>query len=234
METPDKNCFIICPLGEEHSATRKRSDKVLNHVLEPVLLKNDYSATRADQIPKVGIITTQIINLILESELVVADLTGSNANVFYELAIRHAIGKPYIQIVNKGEEIPFDISGIRTIEIDLSDLDSVDRARKKMESQIKEFDKGHKADSPISIASTARLLQEDRDLAGEIVDKLSFMGYGEYGGMYDYSDSEKVEKIYRKLQGLNEFSLVSMEDLDNKLDKVIDLLSQNGNSGEQA
>ena len=98
MSETRRKCFIICPLGEEHSETRKRSDKLLNHVLEPVLLRNDYDAIRADQIPKVGSITTQIINLVVESELVIADLTGSNPNVFYELALRHASRKPYIQL----------------------------------------------------------------------------------------------------------------------------------------
>ena len=86
-----EDCFIICPLGGAHSEIRKKSDKILRHVFQPVLDKNDFKAIRADQIPKVGLITTQIINLIMESPLVIADLTDSNPNVFYELAIRHAI-----------------------------------------------------------------------------------------------------------------------------------------------
>lgn len=72
---------------------------------------------RADQISKSGLITTQIINQIIECPLVIADLTGANPNVFYELAIRHATGKPYIQLIEQGHRLPFDIGGVRTISI---------------------------------------------------------------------------------------------------------------------
>lgn len=218
-----ENCFIICPLGNEHSEIRQKSDKFLKYVFRPVLQNNGFKSIRADQIPKVGLITTQIINLILESPLVIADLTDSNPNVFYELAIRHAIRKPYIQVITKGQKIPFDLSGIRTIEIDIQDLDSVDNAKKEIENQIKEFKKGHTPDSPISIASSARLLQDDRDLAEEIADKLSYIE-PYYGTSYSGEDYEKIEEISRKLWSFNEYSSMNLEKLDAKLDLVISKL----------
>lgn len=217
-----RKCFIICPLGDEQSDIRKRSDKLLNHVLEPVLLRNDYDAVRADQIPKVGFITTQIINLVVESELVIADLTGSNPNVFYELALRHASRKPYIQLVESGAKIPFDISGIRTISIDMSDLDSVEQAKKDIEAQIKEFQKGHQPDSPVSIASVARMLQDDSSFAEKIAERLGALGSfdgGMCGGYYD--ESVKIDEIYRRVWGLSDWGLVSLEQLDSKLDEVL-------------
>lgn len=226
MEASRKTCFIICPLGEEGSEVRATSDKLLNHVLEPVLLKNDFSPLRADQIPKVGIITTQIINLLIESPLVVADLTGANPNVFYELAVRHAAHKPYIQIAKKGEKIPFDLSAVRTIHIDLSDLDSVARAKEEIDAQIQEIERGHKPDSPISIASSARLLQEDQDLAEKIADKLSYWVRG------DFYDSEQLDVIYRKLFGFHEYSFISMEDVVGKLNTIINLLSNSSQNSE--
>src|SRR5690606_4987698 len=109
------------------------------------------------------------------------------------------------------------------IEIDLADLDSVDRSKRDIDAQIKEFERGHMPDSPISIASAARLLQEDRDLANEIVERLSFLGDPHYMS-YDYSDGEKLEKIYRKGWGLNYFSIVSLEDLNAKLDGELPLI----------
>ena len=69
-----KDCFIICSIGDEGSETRNRSDKLLKYLIGPILEDNGYHAIRADQIPKVGIITTQIINIIIESSLVIADL----------------------------------------------------------------------------------------------------------------------------------------------------------------
>ena len=221
-----RKCFIICPLGEKQSETRSRSDKLLNHVLEPVLLRNDYDAVRADQIPKVGFITTQIINLVVESELVIADLTGSNPNVFYELALRHASQKPYIQLVESGAKIPFDISGIRTISIDMSDLDSVEQAKKEIEAQIKEFEKGHQPDSPVSIASVARMLRGDSAFAEKIAERISAIGSIGNGNWYphEYDESKKIDEIYRRVWGLSDWGLVSLEQLDSKLDEVLSAL----------
>ena len=220
-----KDCFIICPLGSANSDTRKRSDKLLKHVFKPILKENEFKAVRADQIPKVGLITTQIINLIIESPLIIADLTDSNPNVFYELAIRHAIRKPYIQVISKGQKIPFDLSGIRTIEIDITDLDNVDDAKKQIEDQILEFKKGYIPDSPVSVASSARILQNDSDLAEEIADKISYLSQW-HAPDYSYEDNGKIEEISRKLWGFREYGSTNLEDLSSKMDKIMERLDE--------
>jgi hypothetical protein len=60
-------------------------------IVAPAAEACGYDTIRADQIAKPGIITSQVIQHLLDDPLVVADLTGWNPNVFYELAIRHAI-----------------------------------------------------------------------------------------------------------------------------------------------
>jgi hypothetical protein len=50
-----KECFIICPIGEEETPIRKRSDQLLRHIFEPVVNKCGYHAIRADKISKPGI-----------------------------------------------------------------------------------------------------------------------------------------------------------------------------------
>src|SRR4030088_3189951 len=99
-------CLVLAPIGKEGSDLRTRSDKVLKHIIGPVAEECGYEAVRADKISEPGMITTQVINHILNDPMVVGDLTGHNANVFYELAVRHAIRKPYVQIIQKGETIP--------------------------------------------------------------------------------------------------------------------------------
>lgn len=223
-----EDCFIICPLGNEGSDIRNRSDKFFKHIFQPVLNSNKYNAIRADQVPKSGLITTQIINLIIESPLLIADLTDANPNVFYELAVRHATRKPYIQVISKGQQIPFDLSGIRTIEIDIADLDSVERAREEIEKQIKEFQGGYIPDSPISVATSARLLQEDSDFAEEIAARISELTQWQIDSRYSYYSHDhdpRLEQILNKLFGLNEFSSVSLDDLNRKLDELLKRLS---------
>ena len=110
-----KTCFVISPIGEEGSDTRERSDQVLKHIITEPIEKLGYTVIRADKISEPGIITTQVIEYIVDAELVIADLTEKNPNVFYELAIRHAIRKPLVQMIKKGETIPFDVAATRII-----------------------------------------------------------------------------------------------------------------------
>jgi hypothetical protein len=88
---PDKTAFIIAPIGDEKSETRKRSDQILKYIIEPVVSDLGFEPVRADKIAKPGMITTQIIEHIISDALVIADLTDHNPNVMYELALRHAI-----------------------------------------------------------------------------------------------------------------------------------------------
>ena len=114
-EDTTKQLFIISPVGSEGSDTRLFFDKVMRHIIEPVGVEYNYEVVRADQLPRPGTITTQIIECLKEDDLVVADLSDHNPNVFYELAIRHAVDKPVILLAKKGTRIPFDLSSQRVI-----------------------------------------------------------------------------------------------------------------------
>lgn len=89
-----------------------------------------------------------MISALVESELVVADLTGHNPNVFYELAIRHAVAKPYVQMIDSEQTLPFDISTLRTIHFDYRDLDSAHKARESLRRCILDYEQGAEVDSP--------------------------------------------------------------------------------------
>jgi hypothetical protein len=106
MTEPEKICFVIAPIGEEGSEIRKRSDRVFTYVIEPAALTCGYKAVRADKISTPGIITNQVIQEVINAPMAVADLTGHNANAFYELAVRHMVKKPLVQMITKGEKIP--------------------------------------------------------------------------------------------------------------------------------
>jgi hypothetical protein len=156
-----KICFVIAPIGEPESETRKESDQVLNYIIKPVMDETGYETIRADSISKPGVITSQIIQQIVEAQLIVADLSDNNPNVFYELAIRHALRKPYIHLITKGETIPFDVAPIRTIEYDIHDVESVDSAKKELSKQVASIqDPKIEVESPISMALVLKTLQE--------------------------------------------------------------------------
>ncbi|WP_155616951.1 hypothetical protein [Xanthomonas translucens] len=196
-----KTCFVVCPIGEAGSETRRRSDQMLKYVHEPALEKFGYEIVRADRILKSGLITSQIINLILEADLVIADLTENNPNVYYELALRHATAKPFIQVAIAGQKIPFDIAGLRTIFVDLTDPESIESAKSDLDGYVKEFMSGHKADSPISLAKNVRLLQTDPDLAEKLLEHISNMSGSGFASLDDLDD--KLDDIRNILDDLN-------------------------------
>lgn len=182
-ENKSKTCFVISPIGDIESETRKRSDKVLKHIIEPCVSGHGYNPVRADQISEPGIITTQVIQYINDSPLVIADLTEHNPNVFYELAIRHAIKKPLIQIIERGEQIPFDVAPTRIIQFDIQDLDSVELAKADINNQIENINKGKgEYDNPISISLELQLLKEsgnpEKEYMADLVNMMAEMRSG--------------------------------------------------------
>ncbi|PPT66278.1 hypothetical protein XarbCFBP8142_17340 [Xanthomonas arboricola] len=174
---------------------------MLKYVHEPALAKFGYEIVRADKILKSGLITSQIINLILEADLVIADLTENNPNVYYELALRHATAKPFIQVAIAGQKIPFDISGLRTIFVDLTNPDSIESAKSDLDGYVNEFMSGHKADSPISLAKNVRLLQTDPDLAEKLLEHISNMSGSGFASLDDLDD--KLDDVRNILDHLN-------------------------------
>jgi len=148
----EKVCFVICPIGDEDSETRERSDLTYEYIIKPVVEEFGYRLTRADFIKESGMITSQIIDQIVESSLVIADLSDNNPNVFYELAIRHIVQKPYIQMIKSGQKVPFDITGMRTIYFDIN-LELAHKAKKELKDQIESIKNDKfKPDNPITSA----------------------------------------------------------------------------------
>jgi hypothetical protein len=167
----EKICFVICPIGEKDSEVRRRSNVVLKYIIRPAVERCGYTALRADESADPGIITSQIIGYLLEAPLVIADLTDANPNVMYELAVRHTVGKPFLQICQTGTRIPFDIAATRVVTFDPPELENVDETIAEIIRGIKQIEKGETPiQTPIGTAVAIRHLQtssrsEDRSLA---------------------------------------------------------------------
>lgn len=132
-----KKCFIITPIGKEGSETRRKMDGIIDAVINPVLDKCGFEESEVShRIQSSGSMTAEIIKGIYYSDLVIANLTGTNANVMYEVAIRHCAGKPIIHITEDIESIPFDISDHRCIEYK-NDAMGVIELKEELEKKIK-------------------------------------------------------------------------------------------------
>lgn len=185
-----KKCFVICPIGDEGTPTRFWADNVLECIITPALNKFQYELPiRADKISTPGNITPQVIEHLFESDLVIADMTDFNPNVFYELAIRHMSDKPVIHMIKEGQNLPFDNQDYRTIFFEIT-AKNAHYARKELEKQIESIERGEESYNPIT---TARIVSKwktsesvDEQFKAEMFESVSSL-------------NNKVEELTRKL-----------------------------------
>ncbi|MDD5761012.1 MAG: hypothetical protein PHP88_00680 [bacterium] len=134
-------CFVVTPIGDDDSNERRHANMILKSVIEPVTAELGLVARRADQIDRAGLITKQTFECLAKARICIADLSFNNPNAFYELGVRHMCKLPTVQIIRKGDRIPFDVSQGRTIKIDMADvyavLDSVESAKKELRQHLK-------------------------------------------------------------------------------------------------
>lgn len=113
-----RSCFVIMPI-----------DPLLKNVYDTIsTLVKDYAGMnciRADEITKPGQITNDIWANINEARFLIADLTGRNPNVFYEVGIAHALNKSVILLTQNESDVPFDLKSIRYLKYDPLDLKTI-------------------------------------------------------------------------------------------------------------
>jgi hypothetical protein len=154
----DTVCFFIAPIGADDSEHRRHSDAILASYVEKALatVEPRLRVVRADKITQPGMITKQVLEYLLKSRLVVADLSYHNPNVFYELAVRHVTGKPVIHIKRTSDAIPFDNKDFRTIDIAFADKFDILAQIETVRSTIAQFSRqslsaGDNSDNPLLI-----------------------------------------------------------------------------------
>ena len=102
------NVFVIMPFDDEFNS-------VYEQFIRPTFEEQGFVVLRTDDILNQQHILKDIIDQIEKSDLIVADLTSTNPNVFYELGLAHAFRKRVILLTQSIEEVPFDLQGYRLV-----------------------------------------------------------------------------------------------------------------------
>jgi hypothetical protein len=119
-------CFVMMSFTEE-------TDWVYRDFIKPVAEQFGLSVVRADNIYAPGSITEQIRVAIQQSRLCIADVTGKNPNVLYEVGIAHTLGKPTLLLTREVADAPFDLRSLRLI---VYDEERIQAARLELERGI--------------------------------------------------------------------------------------------------
>ncbi len=98
--------LFICPHGNE------AVDKNYEMVIRPGLMAHQFRVERADELASAGPVNKEVTKAIIQSNLIVADLTGERPNCYYETGFAHALGKPVIILAQTGTTRHFDIPGV--------------------------------------------------------------------------------------------------------------------------
>lgn len=108
IETERSKAFVVMQFTAPYN-------ELYAEVIRPVCESHGFLTHRADETYGPGIIIADIERQIIEAQVVIADITPHNANVYYEVGFAHALRKPTILIAESTAQLPFDVSPFRTL-----------------------------------------------------------------------------------------------------------------------
>lgn len=133
-------CFIIGPMKN-----MARLHKLRDEIIKPILTPYGYKVITPDE-GEIGNIMRQVLLNLEQADLLIADITGNNPNVMYELGVYHSFGKPYLVVKDNSfketlPDTPFDIDAYRFHEINFNNLEvSQQRLKSLLENIIRKID----------------------------------------------------------------------------------------------
>jgi len=147
-----KKCFVIMPFGKKIDINGKPIDfdKIYTNFIKGTLTNLGLKCVRCDEIEEAGSIHSKMFEHIFDADVAIVDTTALNANVFYELGIRHALNKHVTILMRQpGTQTPFNIQGFQMLEYDPEDIKSIRNAKSKIEGFIRNGLAGSIVDSPV-------------------------------------------------------------------------------------
>ncbi len=145
-----KKCFVIMPVSKTKSCTSDEWAGIFEHIIKPAVTgcKLGFGCEQAK--PRTGAFIRDILDGLNRADVVIADLTDKNPNVFYELGIRHTLKNRTILIAQNIKHVPSDLRSYWVVTYK-KDLTGANEFKKKVREILREMQKGpEKPDSPVA------------------------------------------------------------------------------------
>jgi hypothetical protein len=123
-------CFVMMPFGAWF-------DRYYAEIYVPAIKEAGFEPVRADELFTTGSVVEQIWEQIEKAKLLLADLSGKNPNVFYELGLSHAARKPVVFTAGQVDDVPFDLRHLRVIIYDIREPEWASRLRKSIADYLR-------------------------------------------------------------------------------------------------
>lgn len=123
-------CFVMMPFGAWF-------DRYYAEIYVPAIKEAGFEPVRADELFTTGSVVEQIWEQIEKAKLLLADLSGRNPNVFYELGLSHAARKPVVFTAGQVDDVPFDLRHLRVIIYDIREPEWAARLRKSIADYLR-------------------------------------------------------------------------------------------------
>jgi hypothetical protein len=207
-------CFVVMGFGKKTDFETGRTldlDKTYKYIIKPAVTDAGMECVRADEIPHSGVIDVPMYEKLLTADVVVADLSTSNKNAFYELGVRHAL-RPHTTIViceDGAKSFPFDVNHVVIRQYhhmgEGIDFGEVERFRADLTSAINDiFDQTPpRKDSPVytflndltppALAAAMRDVAEEVSRAAPVIEAASKAGGMAYSELMEQVDEAQNE-----------------------------------------
>lgn len=113
-----KICFVIMPFSNTESCTKEQWSEIYETLIRQAVVSSGYNYECFRACLDIGNIIKDILVNLNRADIVIADLTDKNPNVFYELGVRHALRDVAILITQSIDDVPFDLRHYALIEYD--------------------------------------------------------------------------------------------------------------------
>jgi hypothetical protein len=154
MARPERRlCFVVMPFGQKADVDGRvvDFDRLYDEFVVPAVEAAGLECERCDRVDEAGNIHRRMFQFLWTADVALVDLSLLNANVFYELGIRHALRRSQTVLIRRsGTAVPFNVSNLTVIEYDDTDPGSLARARDRIVRAIERGYESGQVDSYVS------------------------------------------------------------------------------------